>query len=171
MAWTEIDRLNAPSSGVFDFPSLTLTGYDVLQILCLGIRVTTDGSIVRLSFYVGGSEVTSGYLWADQAISGSGAAVADGDTSDPSIVLGSDNAGWNTGNAATESFGARIFVDNPLSTALYKKASFDAWSVNTGGAPQGHSGAGLMANAGAIGGLKISGSSNLTAGKVIILGL
>lgn len=171
MAWTLISSLDTPSSGVFDFPSLTLTGYSVLEIICSGITVTTDGTDPKLTFYVGGSEVVTGYRWADRAVSASLSGIADGQTSSTSILLGSNDAAWDVGNAATESFGARIVVDNPLSTALYKKVTFESWMVSPAGNPLAHDGAGLMENAGAIGGLKISGTSNLTAGKVRILGL
>lgn len=171
MAWTLIDGLDAPTSGTFIFSPLDLSGYDIVQIILSGIRVTTDGTLVRITFYVGGVEITSGYRWGVQGISASGTAVTDGDTSDPSILLGSDDSGFTVGNAATESFGAIITLDNPLSTALYKKASFESWYINTGGQPHAHSGAGIMENAGAINGLKVLGSSNLTAGKVRILGL
>lgn len=171
MAWTLISSLDAPTAGVFDFPSPTLTGYTMLWVVCSGITVTDDDSKVRMQFYVSGSAVTTGYRWAAKGVSSSGVTVDDGDASDPSICLGSDNASWGVGNASTESFSASIFADAPLSTALHKKASFEASIISPAGNSLALSGIGIMENAGAIGGLKIFGSSNLTAGKVRLLGV
>ena len=169
--WTEIDRLTAPTAGVFDFPSLTLTGYEVIQIVVSGVTVTTDGTDVKLTFYVGGSEIVTGYRWGQQAVASTTGNTEDGDTSDPSILLNSNNATQDTGNAAGEGFACMITVDAPLSTALYKKAEYETVNSRTDSETEVQLGIGLMENAGAIGGLKISGSSSLTAGHVRILGL
>lgn len=171
MSWTTISSLTAPSSGVFDFPSLSLSGYDLLQIVLSGITVTTDGTDIKLTFYKSGGEVVTGYRWAVMGIASSAGVVDDGDASDPGILLNSDNANWDVGNASTKSFGASVFVPNPNSTALYKMASYQSWIVGPTGSVLHNAGAGVMEDAAAITGIKISGSSNLTAGKVKILGL
>lgn len=171
MAWTLIASLDTPSSGAFTFTSLTLSSYGVIQIICSGITVTTDGTDVRLTFYVSGSEVVTGYRWGSKSVSSGGTANNDGDTSDPSILLNSNDANWDVGNASTKSLGAIITVDAPASTALHKKAEIEAVMVGPTGNVLINSGVGVMENAGAIDGIKISGSSNLTAGKVRILGL
>lgn len=170
--WTTISSLDAPSGGLFDFPSLTLTGYQVLQVVCAGITVTTDGTDVFMRFYVSGSKVTTGYRWGliSERSTGTGN-VADGDTSAGGILLVSNDVNNDVGNDVGEGFSALIMVDNPLSTALYKKATFQAVSTNNSANVVNHSGEGVMENAGAIDGLSIEGSSNLTAGKVRILGM
>ena len=169
--WTEIDRLDTPTSGAFDFPSLTLTGYEVIQIICSGITVTTDGTDPRLTFYVSAAEVVTGYRRGTQTATSGGSTLDEGTTSDTSIRLVADDAGFDVGNAAGEAFSSIIVVDAPLSTALYKKAEFQSVFTTPAGSAASTSGVGLMENAGAIDGLKIGGTSNLTAGKVRILGL
>jgi hypothetical protein len=170
--WTLIDSKDAPASNVFDFNALTLTGYEVLHVVCSGITVTTDGTDLLLTFYVGGVEIVTGYRWGMGAtFSGGGVVINDGDASDPSIFLNSNDSGYDTGNAAGEAFDAVITVDNPTSTAFYKRAHFESVGTTTTGAVVATDGIGIMENAGAITGLKISGSSSLTAGKVRILGL
>ena len=170
--WTEIDRKDAPASNVFDFASLTLTGYIAIQIVCSGITVTTDGTDIKLTFYVSGSEVTSGYRWSNQTVGSNGTTgVDDASTSAAAILLVSDNANNDVGNDTGEGFGCVITVDNPLSSALYKKAGFHCVFTAPTGATFGSTGIGIMENAGAITGLKISGTSNLTAGKVRVLGI
>lgn len=169
--WTEIDRQTAPSAGVFDFASLTLTGYEVIQIVVSGVTVTTDGTDVKLTFYVSGSEIVTGYRWGQQAVASTTGSVDDGDASDPAILLNSDNATQDTGNAAGESFSCLITVDAPLSSALYKKAEYETVNSRPDSDHETQMGVGIMENAGAITGLKISGSSSLTAGNVRILGL
>jgi hypothetical protein len=171
MAWTLIDSKNAPTAGVFTFSPLTLTGYDVVQIVMSGITVTTDGTDIYLTFYVAGSEVTSGYRWGSLAASSGGSYTNVGDASDPQIVLGHITANWDTGNASTKSFGGIVTVDAPMSTALHKRTGGHVFAVGPTGNVVSHHCTGLMENAGAINGLKISGSSALTAGKVRILGL
>lgn len=170
--WSVIDSKDAPASNVFDFASLTLTGYSAIQIVCSAITVATDGTDIKLTFYVSGSEVTSGYRWSNQSTtSNTGSGLDDGSTSAAAILLVSDNSTWDVGSDTGEGFGCVITVDNPLSTALYKKAGFHCAFTGTTGAVFGNSGVGIMENAGAITGLKISGTSNLTAGKVRVLGI
>lgn len=173
MAWVEVDRKTAPASNVFDFASLTLTGYEAIRIACSGITVTTDGTDIKLTFYVGGVEQTGAttYRWVQGAMSSGGTENADNDTSDPSILLNSNDANWDTGNASTASFSSTIVVDKPLSTSLHKRCSFVSWMLGPTGNVLVQPGSGVMGNTGAIDGLKISGSSNLTAGVVVVYGL
>jgi hypothetical protein len=60
--WVLISSLDAPTAGVFDFPSLTLTSYSAVQVIGSGITVTTDGTDIKLTVYQGGSEVTGRLL-------------------------------------------------------------------------------------------------------------
>jgi hypothetical protein len=169
--WTQIDSLDAPTAGVFDFPSLTLTGYTAIQIVASGVTVTTDGTDPRLTFYVAAAEIVTGYRWGMQSASSGAAGNDDGAPADANIRLCSNDANWDVGNAAGEAFGCVITVDDPLSTALYKKAFWEVAYTGPTGVTITANGGGIMENAGAIDGLKLSGSSNLTAGKVRVLGL
>jgi hypothetical protein len=176
--WTPIASLDAPSAGVFDFPTLTLTGFAVLQVVGSGITVTTDGSSLLLTFYVGGAEITgTAYRWGSESARSSTATGAlpaasqDGSTAAAGVGLHSNDAGYTVGIAANESMSFIAFVDTPLSTALYKRVGVQSSVVNTSGETvTAHIGA-HMENAGAIGGLKVAGSSALTAGKVRVMGL
>jgi hypothetical protein len=173
MAWVEIDRKNAPASNMFDFSSLTLTGYEVIQVIASGITVTTDATDINLTFYVGGAEQTGAttYRWLQYASSTGGTGNLDGDASDPSIRLNSNDANFDVGNAAEKAFSSIITIDKPTNTAIHKRAAFVSSMTGPTGNAIVQQGLGVMANAGAIDGLKISGTSNLTAGAVIILGL
>ena len=171
MAWAIISTLTSPTAGVFDFASVDFSTYKVIRVHLSGITVTTDGTDLRLTFYVGGSEVTSGYNWLVRAMSTGGTSNADSAATQASLLLTSNDANWDTGNASTESFGGVVTVDAPASTALHKKAAFEVCHVGPTGNAITSQGMGQMNNAGAITGLKIGGTSNLTAGKVRILGL
>jgi hypothetical protein len=168
--WTVIDSLDAPASNVFDFPALDFTGYQVAQVVCSGVTVTTDGTDILLTLYVG-TEVVTGYRWGMQTITSNTVLNDDGDTSDPAIALVSNDAGFDVGNPSTTSFGGILTIDNPLSTALYKRVRTEVVFDNASDVLVAMNGGGIMENAGAITGLKISGSSALTAGKVRVLGL
>jgi hypothetical protein len=170
MAWDLIDSLDAPSGGTFIFDPLDFTGYSIAQIVLTGITVTTDGTDLVLTFYVGGAEIVTGYRWANTGSLAGGSDIDDGDTSDPSIRLNSNDAGRDVGNAAGEGYDCIITVDEPLNTSHYKKARLEAAMTTPTGALLPSLGTGIMENTGAINGLKIAGSSSLTAGKVRILG-
>jgi hypothetical protein len=170
MAWAVIDSLNAPASNVFDFPSLSLGSYKAVRVWCSGITVTTDATEIELQYYVG-SLVTTGYRYAGYAVSTSAATDFSADDDHTAIRMTAAGANFDVGNASTESLAPSITVDAPASSALYKKAIIDAFNVGPAGNCIGYRVVGLMLNAGAITGLKISGTSNLTAGKVRVLGL
>jgi hypothetical protein len=171
MAWAVIDSLNSPTAGAFTFASLTLTGYKVIQVRGTGITVTTDGTDPRLTLYVSGSEVTSTYTWGTMISSTGGTGNADQASAQASILLVSNDANWDVGNASTKACGFALTIDAPVSTALHKKVGIDLWAIGPTGNAIAARAIGQMDNAGAITGLKIGGTSNLTAGKVRILGL
>jgi hypothetical protein len=171
MAWTLITSLSSPTAGAFTFSPLDLTGYDVAMIVMSGIKVTTDGTDIYLTFYVGGSEVVTGYRWGSSAVSSSASNLDGVDSSDPRINLTNISANWDVGNAAAESFGGIVRVDQPVSTSLHKRVGGEVVMVGPTSNTIYHHTHGLMENTGAINGIKIAGSSALTAGSVIILGL
>ena len=171
MAWDVVASLDSPTAGAFTFTGLTLTSYKVIRVEIEGVTVTTDGTDIKLTFYVSGSEVTANYAWFSRSLSTSGTTNADSATAQAAILLVSNDANFDVGNASTKSFGAQVTVDAPGSTAIHKKASLESWCIGpTGNAFPVH-GVGQLDNAGAIDGLKLGGTSNLVAGKVRILGV
>lgn len=168
--WTQIATSDAPSGGVFDFPSITFTGYIIVQIVMSGITVTSDDTAILFQFYTGGSLITSGYRWVVRHTSN---ATADGDNnaSTTSIGLTSNDATEAVGNASGEEFNAILTLDAPLSSAFSQKLEYEVAFTTPAGSSSGGSGVGVMDNTGAIEGFKVSGSSSLTAGRVRVLGL
>jgi hypothetical protein len=94
-----------------------------------------------------------------------------GDASDPSIRFNSTTANWDTGNDTGEGFDGLLELDQPNSTTLNKRVSWEVVYTNVNGAVIANAGNGILQNTGATDGLKISGTNNLTAGHVRILGL
>lgn len=171
--WTVIDRLDAPSGGVFDFPSLTLTGYVKVQIVLCGIQTGTDQTDIQATLYVGGVEQTgaTAHRWTVAGMSQTGSVITDGDTSDPNMRLVSNDVGWDIGNDTSEGYDGILELDEPNSTVHHKRISFESAHTNHNGNFIAGCGVGVLQNAGAINGLKISGSNAFTAGSVILLGL
>lgn len=172
MAWDIITSTTTLSSGAFDITGLTLTGYKVIRIELSGHTVTTDGTDHKLTFYVSGSEVTgTAYQWATFGQSTGGGGLADSATGAAALLLVSNDANNDTGNASTKSLEAEITVMSPADTSLYKIVTFRTTHIGPTGNALDTEGVGIMQNAGAIDGIKISGTSNLTAGKVVVVGL
>jgi len=170
-AWDVIATLDSPTAGVFTFTSLSLSGYETLQVRMSDITVTTDGTDVRMTFYVGGVEQTSANLWVYYALQSNVAVNPDSAVSQASMLLCSNDSGYDTGNAALESFAGKVTIWRPTSTALNKLATVECFHINPSSVVIGSFGHTALINAGAIDGIKIGGTSNLTAGKVRILGL
>ena len=169
--WTQIASLDAPSGGVFDFPSITFTGYILVEVIISGVTVTTDGTSITLQFYSGGGLITSaGYRW-DVLAETSAAETHDGATASTSIGLTSNNASETVGNATGEAFNAILLIDVPLSSALTKRYESEIAFTDQAGSVNVGNGVGAMDGTGALEGFKLSGSSNLTAGRVRVLGL
>lgn len=166
MAWTSVASLSSPTAGAFTFTGLSLSGVKILQIRLSRIRVTNDGTDVRLTMYVAGVEIVATYEWSGRPVSTSAAFNADSGTSAASVVMMSNDSNWDVGNAAAESCGGRITIANPGSTALHKRVQAQLVHIGPTGNAIRSAWAGLMANAGAIDGVKIGGTSNLVSGHV-----
>jgi hypothetical protein len=171
MAWIEIASLDAPTAGAFTFAVLDLSTYKRVRLIIADVTVTTDGTDPRLTFYIGGVEIVAGYAWAYDSISSSSTFNTDSASGAVAILLTGNDGNWDVGNAAAESFGAIIDVPHPASVALYKRAFVNSYEIGPTGQSFRNGGVGKLDNAGAIDGFKISGTSNLTAGRVRILGL
>jgi hypothetical protein len=69
--WAIITTMDAPSSNVFAMTGLTLTTYKKLCLEMSGVTVTTDGTDIRLTFYVATVEITgTSYQWQVSPASG-----------------------------------------------------------------------------------------------------
>jgi hypothetical protein len=170
--WAIITTMDAPSSNVFAMTGLTLTTYKKLCLEMSGVTVTTDGTDIRLTFFVSGSEITgTSYQWQVSPASSGNSVDPDELTGAANILLVQNNANWDVGNAAAKSFSGRVYIDSPASTALHKRTSSHVSAIGPTGNTIVSQGSGVMLNAGAIDGVKLSGTSNLTAGKVRLLGL
>jgi hypothetical protein len=169
--WTSIASLDAPTAGIFDFPGLTLTGYQVLEIVASEIIMGTDATHLCLRYSVAAAVVTAGYRWYNIPLEQAGGS-NDGDASDPFIALGGNNTPFLIGNASGESASVIVRIDAPLSTAHWRMASFRATHVSADGTVVATSGGGILETTSALDGFRLLASSgNLTAGKVRILGM
>lgn len=171
--YTEITRATAPSSNVFDFPTVTMTGYKAVEITVAGLTAATDNSVVTLQMYVGGSLITSGHRFAVIGAFNAGTSSSTGTTSGSGIRLGFDNLSNMIGNAAGESFNCILQIDEPLNTTRYKRANYEFFyaTANAASTRIAGLGMGIMENTGAIDGFKIITSSNILAGNVRICGM
>jgi len=170
--WTQIASLDSPTAGVFDFPSVTWTGYIQFEVIISGVTVTSDDTSLILQFYKSSALVTgASYRWDLQAATNA-ATTHDGNNSVTAIGLTSNNANEGVGNATGEAFGGVVILDNPLSAALTHKVEHEVAFTNPAGSINAGNGMGCLDGTGvALDGFRISGSSNLTAGKVRVLGL
>ncbi len=169
--WSLIVSLDAPSAGAFSFTGLSLGTYKRIRVEILGVTVTTDGTDVGIQTSHGSGFVTTNYLWALNAESSSNTANADTNTGQGDGRLMGNDANWDTGNAATKGMQAIVDICDPGDTAAYKLMCFRSMGVGPTGNSIVNSGMAYVANAGAIDGIKVLGSSNLINGFVRIWGM
>ena len=169
--WDEIGRQESISGGALTLSGLDLTGLVAVRLIVSGITVTTDDTQLSLRFFIGGSEVSgaSDYHWGIRQMGGTSTTVRD--TADSEIALTPDGANLGVGNAATKSWSGVVTVWNPTST-LHKLAHIKGVWVDPPGNYRSttHAG-GALQNSGAITGFKVFGSSNLTGGSILLLGV
>jgi hypothetical protein len=166
--WGEVARQETIASGKLTISGLDLSGIQVVRLFINGVTVTTDDSQVLLRFLVAGSEVSTGYQWGHVITAGTATA----SSSDSSIHLTTNTATEGVGNASTEGFGAVVTIYNPGSTSLFKRANYKSTWVQPAGTLQGTTaGGGSLDNTGALTGFALLGSSNLTGGTMIVLGV
>jgi hypothetical protein len=173
-AWAEVTRTSTVSAGAISLTGLTLTSYVAVRFVLTGITTGTDDTTVQLRFYVGGSEISTGYTWGGSR----GATVLNGfsetrvNNADDAFALTREGtATGNLGNDVTEALHAVVTLFAPTGS-LYKLAYVDAGYTQAASASAVSSlVGGRLGNTGAIDGIKLYGSSNLTAGTIIVLGL
>ena len=162
----------APASGACDFSVLTLNTFRRVELFASGVTVTTDDTEPRMTFYVAGSEIVTGYRWAVD-VGHSGGTSANTGADDAASFIGlckADATTWGVGNASTEGFDLEMNIWMPGDTALYKMASWRMFHTDPAGLSNRTTGVGVMDNAAAIDGIKLYGDSNLTAGRVKLIG-
>jgi hypothetical protein len=169
--WGEVARQTSISGGKLTISGLDLSSVLVVRLFITGVAVTTDDSSIKLRFHVGGSEVSSStYQRTDRRVA-AGVDQVGGNSGDDSIPLSSVAATQMVGNAATEAFHSVVTVYDVASTSLYKKSFHrSAYSIPSGDEMTVYGGGALL-NTGALTGFTVFGSSNLTAGSVIVLGV
>lgn len=165
-----VASLDAPSAGTFILSGLTLTEYRKVTLEVVGVTVTTDGTDVRLTFYTSGAEVTSGYDCYMHGRSSGGTSNADSVSGGASMLLVSNDANWDVGNAAAKSLGATIIIDGPGGTSLRKMMRHHTHCIGPTGNMISYHGGGVSNITGALDGFKVGGTSSLTGGRVRLWG-
>jgi hypothetical protein len=169
--WAEVDRQETIASGKLTISGLNLQNIQVVRLLISGVAVTTDDSTVSLRFRISGSEVSSGYRWG-MSRNAPSLDTGTASTSDSSIMLTPTTATQGVGNASTEGLNAVVTVYAPGSITLHKRCHYrSVWSRPDGTLIHAATGVGDLGNTGAITGFVVLGSSDLTAGTMIALGV
>lgn len=171
-AWTEIERLTAPASGYFDFQALDLAAYSALEIIGSGITVTSDQSLVKAVFYKAGPTALVDYAYHQYVVTTGATFVEESDTAQAEVPLCfADTATYKVGNAAGKSIGFSLLLGHPTLASKNKHMTFIGSFINSAGAGCRFEGGAMIKDTAAITGVRIGGSSDLVAGKVILLGL
>lgn len=173
--WTTLASVDAPTgSGRFDLTGLDFTGYEILQVLAIGLRADTDGIFLFQQFYQGGvlQSGATAYRFAVHSQSSTPSSVNDADASDDHTRFQQGTAGWVWGNAAGESHSFRALIDRPMNTSIYKKIhGRGSWMGGDSNWVAHGVGYGFLQLTPAIDGIRIYPSSgNILSGKVRILG-
>jgi hypothetical protein len=143
----------------------------VCRLIISGLTVTSDDTQIQLRLLINGSEVSgaSDYQWGMRQTGGTSTTVFD--SSDSEIALTPDGANLNVGNASTKSYSGVVTVFDPAS-ALHKVVHHKGtWVDPPGNYRSTVYAGGALQNSGAITGFKVFGSSNLTGGTVVCLGV
>ena len=171
-----IDSATASSSASLGFTSGLSSTYDSYLILLEGLTPATDGVILRMRVYSGGSFQTTSYNWnaelygeGNQRFAQASAAAYiqchrdDGDTA----------CGGNPGNASTESVAGEVFITNPSSTALRKMVHGELTFIGaTSARPSRSNFSGDWNSASAITGFQFFFSSgNIASGSIRLYGI
>jgi len=172
---TLISQLTSPTSGTFDFSSLSFTGYNRIEIELDDIAFSTIGR-PGINFKIGGTVTTNQVYGFSRTGASSASAETEATSAAASIGLldGTSNNWWvvTTGTAANAAYNGLVSILNPNSA---KWKSF----VFTGNTPQGNSGVqswceggGVIRDAGTLDGLQIiSSNGTISAGTVKIWGV
>lgn len=166
MAWSILATLDTPTAGAFTFTGLSLGSVKRLRVQIWGVTVTNDGTDLGVQYSIGSAFITSGYTFVTHAETSSSSNNPDSATSVASLLLCGNDANWDTGNAATKGVQSDVYISNPGSTSKYKQVSYRTAGQGPTANCVFSTGCGHVANAGAIDGIKVNGTSNLLAGYV-----
>lgn len=172
--WEEVGRTSSVSGGAITLTGLDLTPYMAVQVILSGITTGTDDTQVHLRFTVSGSAVSaSDYQWIIEATGATtGFFEGTADSDDTEITLTRQAATAALGNASTESLSGVVTIFMPTSGSLYKVAVAELDYVQAASASIITTAVGgLYESTNVIDGVQLFGSSNLTAGTIIVLGL
>lgn len=169
--WEEFDRTSTITAGELVLSGYDLTGVAVVKAILTGVTITTDDSSVAFRLHVGGSEVATGYQHVLSAGNSAGTSDALNTTTATEVPLTSTTATRMLGNVSTEGLGAEITIYSPGSTSLYKRCMVTGTYGQAGGEVARVRGACELTNTGAVTGITVFGSSDLTAGTLVLLGL
>lgn len=162
---------DTPTDDVFDFSDLDLSDYSEIEVVMEGLTLSATGLPV-ITFYVDGTEATTGYHVASRSDAASGSSETAGYENGDSIELLDDTStNWQLDPSNTGAcYSGSLSLFNPTGTA-HKNFVF------RGGTGAGASdvsvttrGGGTIRNTGAITGIKVAGSSTISTGRVTVYG-
>lgn len=172
MPHSVIERKTAPTSNVFNFTSIDFSLYRFCLLFLNSLVVDTDGTDILLRVRQSGSLLNgaSDYAFAQSCLTSGGSSEAEVDSANDSIILNDLAAGFGVGNAAGESFCARIEMLNLNGGKRPSFQFYSAYDLPSGNFCQG-SGTGQVLNTTACDGLNISASGGLiTSGIATLVG-
>jgi hypothetical protein len=169
--WEEFDRTSTLTAGELVLSGYDLTGVAVVKAFLSGVTITTDDSSVAFRLHIGGSEVATGYQHVVGVANSAAVTDALNTTSATEVPLTSTTATRMLGNTSAEGLGAEITIYSPGSTSLYKRCMVTGAYGQAGGEVARVRGAMELTNTGAVTGITVFGSSDLTAGTLVLLGL
>jgi hypothetical protein len=169
--WEELGRQDTLSGGKLILSDLNLAGVSAIQILISGIKTGTEDTFVKLRLHSNGIEIFRDYQWVTRVITTSGAESYFFDGWETSAFLITSTATFGLDEAATAAASGQILIDEPNSTTLHKKMGLLVQNAAPSGNQVRSFGSAVFNGAFQVDGVTIYGSSALTGGKVIVLGL
>lgn len=168
--WEEITRVSVVS-GKLTVSGLDFSGIAIIKAFLDDVTITTDDSSVAFRLHVAGSEASTGYEHVVGIVNSAGTGDSLNSVSATEVPLTSSTATRLLGNDSTEGLGAEITIYSPGSTSLYKRCTITGVYGQSGGLPSRIRGDAQLVNTSAVTGITVFGSSNLTGGTLILLGL
>lgn len=171
-AWTQIASMVSPAAGYFDFQGLDLTPYEMIEIIASGVKVTSDGTKVFVTFYSAGPTLITSYDYENFILPDGGGLTDESNVGHTSVKLTFDGGStYQVGNAADEFFSCKIQLGNPTASGFKRTCLFAGNFINPAGDGIHTDGGGFINDTAAITGFRLQGSSDLVSGKVAVLGM
>jgi hypothetical protein len=160
------------SSGILEVTGLTLGDYCKVEVILEDIHFSTAG-YPAMTFYVAGSEVTTGYYWGHRSLSSSGSTDSANGANAANIGMAdpSSSGPWYPTNGTDVRFGGQVAVIGPGSSGHKPFRFFGISSEGSTGATADIDGGGALRNTGAITGFKIVAAVGaIDAGVLTVIG-